>query len=287
MLWCFRLTTGWLEADGLDGGIGGPEPDTYRTLVGTTCAPACVELKTWRNGMAANTALLAFTDGDLRPALRAATRSLRSEVEGLVRQIHPGYLVASADDGTLLDNLYPPDDITYATMLAGAELFCDRRLVLDNPSDLPGHLRDAGAGRRIIMHGMHSAVDWLSFAVWEDGDLVRWLSMSPEAGIHSNIGDPYDFELPYWAGEYSVHPVPGRPSQKPYPLPFHPLDLGEEALRALFGFTVEGRPHPGDIDAGAVHLHGFRVTGPSGEEQAAREAMDEGGTMQKVGFDNL
>ena len=30
-----------------------------------------------------------------------------------------------------------------------------------------------------------------------------------------------------------------------------------------------------DIDALAVHMHGFRVTHPSGEEQAAREAMYE------------
>jgi hypothetical protein len=252
--------------------------------------------------MGAKTALLAFADGDLRPAMRAATRSERTEVERLVRRIHPGYLVESADDGTLFDDLYPPDDITYATVLPGAELFCDQRLVLDRPSELPEHLRDAGAGRRIIMHGMHSVVNWLSFAVWEDGDLVRSLSLS-DGGIEENIGEPYDFELPYWAGEHPVRPVPGWPHQEPYPLPFHPLDLGEEALRALFGFIVEGYPHPDDINAEAIHLHGFRVTDPSGEEQAAREAMYKqarrtmgpprlfrmgpDGTMQEVSLDNL
>src|SRR6202044_1038621 len=108
--------------------------------------------KTRRNDMGAKSALLAFADGDIRPALLGATRSERGEVEGLVREIYPGYLVTSADDGTLSDDLYPPDDVTYATMLAGAELFCDRRLVLDRPSELPAHLRNAGAGRRIIMH---------------------------------------------------------------------------------------------------------------------------------------
>ncbi|WP_435819766.1 DUF6928 family protein [Micromonospora taraxaci] len=30
-------------------------------------------------------------------------------------------------------------------------------------------------------------------------------------------------------------------SEDPYPLPFHPLGLGEQALRALFGFIIEGR----------------------------------------------
>lgn len=253
--------------------------------------------------MGAKTALLAFADGDIRPALLGATRSERSEVEELVHEIHPGYLVGSADDGTLRDGLYPPDDITYATVLAGAELFCDRRLVLNRPSELPEHLRNAGAGRRIIMHGMHSVVDWLGFAVWEDGILIRSLSLSPNGDIQENIGQPYDFELPYWAGEHPVEPVPGWPNQDPYPLPFHPLDLGEEALRALFGFIVEGHPHPDDIDAEAVHLHGFRVSDPSGGEQAAREAMYEearrtmgpprlfrmgpDGTMQEVSFDSL
>jgi hypothetical protein len=223
--------------------------------------------------MGAKTALLAFAEGDIRPALLGATRSERAETEALVRQVHLGYLVASADEGTLLDCVYPADDITYATALAGAELFCDRRLVLDRPSQLPEQLRRAGAGRRIIMHGMHSVADWLCFAVWEDGRLIRSLSLSPDGGVRENIGEPYDFELPYWAGEHPVEPVPGWPDQRPYPLPFHPLELGEEALRALFGFILEGHRQPDDIDPDTVHLHGFRVTDSSGREQAAREAM--------------
>ena len=225
--------------------------------------------------MGAKTALLAFADGDLRASLRSTARSERAEVEQLVRLVHPGYLVAPAGDGTLSDDIYPADDLTYATVLPGAELICDRRLMLDRPSELPEHLAKASAGRRIIMHGMHSVVDWLGFAVWEDGRLVRSLSLSPGGGITENVGEPYEFEMPYWAGEHPVEPVPGWPGQEPYALPFHPLDLGEDALRALCGFTLEGRRQADDIDALRVHLHGFRVTDPSGEEQAAREAMYE------------
>jgi hypothetical protein len=223
--------------------------------------------------MGAKTALLAFAEGDIRPALLGATRSGRAETEALVRQVHPGYVVTPADGGMLLDCIDPEDDLTYATALAGAELICDQRLVLDRPSELPEHLRKAGAGRRIIMHGMHSGVDWLAFAVWEDGVLVRSLSLWPGGGVQENLGEPYDFELPYWAGEHPVRPVPGWPNQGPYPLPFHLLELGEEALRALFGFAIEGSPHPDDIDASSVSLHGFQVTDPSGREQVAREAM--------------
>lgn len=47
------------------------------------------------------------------------------------------------------------------------------------------------------------------------------------------------------------------------------------ALRALFGFILEGLPKPDDIDADAVHMHEFHVADPTGEEQAAREAAHE------------
>ncbi|WP_405115983.1 hypothetical protein OG559_14525 [Micromonospora sp. NBC_01405] len=253
--------------------------------------------------MGAKTSLLAFTDGELPLALRGATPCDPAEAEELVRWAHPEYEVSRAGDGTLFDRPYPPDDITYAAVLAGAELLCDRRLVLDRPSALPEHLHAAGAGRRIVMHGMHSVVDWLCFAVWEDGELVRSLSLSPHGGIEENIGEPYDFELPFWAGEHPVEPVPGLPERGPYPFPFHPLELGEEALRALFGFAIEGQPEPDDIDAETVPLQGFRVTDPTGREQAEREAgyqrarqrmgpprlfrMRPDGTMEAFSFDAL
>ena len=182
------------------------------------------------------TALLASADGDIRPVLASATASELAEAEALVRRIHPGYLVESIGGGTLGDDPYPPDDITYATVLPGAELLCDGRVLLDRPSDLPEHLLALGAGRRIIMHCMHSVVDWLAFAIWEDGNLIRSLSLSPDSGIMENIGDPYEFELPYWAGEHPVEP--------PYPLPFHPLVLGEERCAACSASSWRVRSAP-------------------------------------------
>ncbi|MDG6103769.1 hypothetical protein Daura_24375 [Dactylosporangium aurantiacum] len=99
----------------------------------------------------------------------------------------------------------------------------------------------------------HSVVDWLAFAVWDDGRLVRSLSLAPDHGVIEDLGDP----LPYWRGEHPVDPHPD-----PYPLPFHPLDLGERALVELFGFYAEGllsgdAPEP-PVDAWEVELPGFR-----------------------------
>ncbi|URN07523.1 hypothetical protein LUW74_32025 [Actinomadura madurae] len=252
--------------------------------------------------MGAKTALLAFTEGDIRSALAGASQSDRTATENLVRKIHPGYAVEAIEDGTL-DYTYPPDDVTYALTLPGTELVIDRRLVHDYPSELPEHLRRLGAGRRIVMHGMHSVVDWLAFAVWEDGKLVRSLSLSPDSGIMENIGEPFDFERPYWAGERPVGPDPVFDDEGPYPLPFHPLEMGEDALRALFGFVIEGRIEADDIDSDEIPVLGFRVTDPTGREQAEREAayaevvanMGEprifeptpDGTMREISFDDL
>jgi hypothetical protein len=207
--------------------------------------------------MGAKTALLAFTDGDLRPALSGAASSTPAQAEALVRTVHPGHEVTPAEGGFLSRLSYPRGTLTYAAVLAGAEILCDNRLVLDRPSELPEHLIKLGANRRILMHGMHSTVDWLCFAVWDSGRLIRSLSLSPDGGVAENIGEPFAFERPFWAGEHPVEPDPDWEDEEPYPLPFHPLEMGEEALRALFGFVLEGDPHPDDINADAVRLHGF------------------------------
>ncbi|MEU4219703.1 DUF6928 family protein [Actinoplanes sp. NPDC026623] len=222
--------------------------------------------------MGAKTALLAFVDGDLPTALRRAGGSERSgaaEAEAVVRRLSPGYEVTPIQEGSLSEDCYPPDDVAFAAVLPGAVLLCDRRLVSVAPSELPDHLLAEAAGRRILLHSMHSVSDALTFAVWEGGRLVRSLSVSPDTGIVEDIGEPYPFERPYLAGE---HPVTNTfPGRGPYPLPFHPPALGEEALRALFGFVIEGRPRPDDVDTDAVGLSGFRVEDPTGREQQDRE----------------
>jgi hypothetical protein len=222
--------------------------------------------------MGAKTGLLAFADGEVAAALRHAAGADPGETAALINQVHPGYLVQRIDDGVLGDDTYPPDEITYATITGGVTVLCDQRFMIDRPSQLPRHLIELAVGRTVILHAMHSVSDWLAFAVWQTGDLVRSLSLSPDGGIGENIGAPLDFELPFWAGEHPVTPVLGWPDQRSYSLPFHPLELGEAALRALFGFILEGRPRPDDVDPFNVPMCGYRVSDPSGAEQAARQA---------------
>jgi hypothetical protein len=69
------------------------------------------------------------------------------------------------------------------------------------------------------------------------------------------------FEVPYWAGEYPVNDEEEEDvevaEEDAYPLPFHPLELGEEALNAFFGFRLEGIPTA--IEPFEIPLAGFRA----------------------------
>ena len=51
---------------------------------------------------------------------------------------------------------------------------------------------------------MHSASDWLGYAVWQDGVLLRSLSLSPNGGITEDIGAPLTFEASFWVGEHTL-----------------------------------------------------------------------------------
>ncbi|WP_370121124.1 hypothetical protein [Streptacidiphilus sp. MAP12-33] len=88
-----------------------------------------------------------------------------------------------------------------------------------------------------------------------------------------DIGERFAFEAPIWIGEHPVELDEAWGEQDPYPLAFHPLELGEEALRAFFGFVLEGMPEPDDIDPYEVALRGFHLTAPGGPTSADKEAV--------------
>jgi len=72
-----------------------------------------------------------------------------------------------------------------------------------------------------------------------------------------DIGAKLAFEEPYWAGQ---HPVGDGDDveEGAYPLPFHPLELGEAALAALFGYNLEGMPDPALLDPETVALMRYK-----------------------------
>ena len=110
--------------------------------------------------------------------------------------------MAAGPGGTLGDEIYPAEGIVHAGSFPGIDVLRDRDVMTGRPSQLPGRLLAPDAGRRMILHAMHSASDWLGYAVWQDGVLLRSLSMSPDGGITEDIGAPLLFEASFWAGEH-------------------------------------------------------------------------------------
>ncbi|MBR7827913.1 hypothetical protein KDK95_16470 [Actinospica sp. MGRD01-02] len=225
----------------------------------------------------AKTALLIYAAHDAAQPLRTRPiESGRETAEALLRRIYPDWQIEpyEAPDAVvdLSESVYPPQDVAYVACFPGLQILCDRNVMTDYPSRLPQRYLDAGQSSTVILHAMHSASDTLAFAVWKEGLLGRSLSISPHGGIAEDLGNRLGFEEAYWAGEHPVRPTLGPPGGDRYPLPFHPLALGEAALRALAGFVIEGRREPGDIDASAIPVHGFELRDPAGPTREERDA---------------
>jgi hypothetical protein len=199
-------------------------------------------------------------------SLRQLPRADAERTAALVAEIFPGYQVEPVQGWPLEESTYPDDDVAYALSAPGIDIMCDQRFMLDKPPELPAHVLDVAAGRRVALCAMHSVSDWFAYAVWANGELVRSLSLSLPHRIVEDIGEPLEFEQPFWARRQAAT------DRSRGALGFHPLDLGQQAMRFLFGFALEGRPEPDDVDAAQITMLGYRVTDPTGAEQAAREA---------------
>jgi uncharacterized protein DUF6928 len=205
--------------------------------------------------MGAKSWLLVYADGEIQPVLRSAPVLDRQATRALVRRLYPGHQLRDLADGTLLDQASPDDGRIYVGCFAGLTVVCTIEAAMDWPSRLDSRFRREARGRRLYLHAMHSVVDWFAFAIWSPGDdLERALSVPP-TGIAEDVGDRLAFEEPYWSGRQPVAASGG----KPYPFPFHPLEFGEVALRALFGFNYEGLCQDDDPDLEQIALAGFAL----------------------------
>ena len=185
--------------------------------------------------MGAKTCLVAQAQGDARRILAECPNVQESATTTLVASLFPGVRFG-ASRATDLSQTYMSDKRVVAGCFPGLRIVIAAEVAVERPSQLPSRfIAEKGS---TILHAMHSVVDWFAFAVWKDGVLVRSLSVAPDSGVIEDIGERLAFEKPYWDGD---HPAVD-PEEEPdgYPLPFHPLELGEEALREFFGFQLEG-----------------------------------------------
>lgn len=191
--------------------------------------------------MGAKTWMLVYTDRDARQALAARPALDAAATQDLAATLFPGERLTALADGDLSQTCPPKDELLIGCF-PGVAVVAAREFGIDAPSRLdPRFIAAAGTGT-LVLHAMHSVVDWFAYAQWTGGRLLRSLSVSPDSGILEQIGPPLPFEEPYWSGAFPA--VDSGEDPASYPLPFHPLDLGEAALEALFGYHLEG-----EIDA--------------------------------------
>jgi hypothetical protein len=209
--------------------------------------------------MGAKDWMVFYAEQDVPSVLRGPPALDRAATELLVDRLFPGREVTALEDVSLLDG-DPPDGHVHAAVWPGASVVCTGEVGVDRPSTVDPRFIEAGAGRRIYLHAMHSVVDWFAFAVWEpDGNLRRALSLSPDGGIEENVGEPLPFERPFWAGDRPADDPDDEDDEDPYPFPFHPLELAEEALGTLFGFVYEGPASVDTIDPEDITLAAFAL----------------------------
>lgn len=188
--------------------------------------------------MGAKTWMLVLCDGDPKGVLMAGPQLDRVATTAMAARLFPGEQLMPMEDSSLLYTC-PPDDELIIGSFAGLTIIAAREFGIDYPSRLPQSFLQSAPAKRACLVAMHSAVDWFGYGVWQDGQLQRSLSLSPDDGIIENIGAPLPFEEPFWDGS---HPSidPDEDGEDDYPFAFHPLDLAEDALFALFGYRLEG-----------------------------------------------
>jgi hypothetical protein len=207
--------------------------------------------------MGAKTWMLVYSTSNARDVLAAKPAIDRDATLKLAGALFPKITLEPLDDGSLTDT-NPADNELFIGCFGDVSVVAAKEFAGDFPSKLPSIFIDAGRIGTIHLHAMHSVVDWFAFAVWSNGRLRRSLRVSPDSGVMEDIGEKMAFERPYWAGE---HPVSEDGEGEEYPLPFHPLELGEAALLEFFGYVLEGDPADAKVDPDSVPLIRFKRGG--------------------------
>jgi hypothetical protein len=173
----------------------------------------------------------------------------------LAHKLFPSEKLEPIEDGSLAYTC-PRGNKIYVGCFPGLNIVAAYELGIDYPSKLPKSFLEVANRRTVYHHAMHSVVDWFAYAKWDNGELVRSLSLSPDDGVIENIGQKLPFEEPYWNGDRPACDPEGDGDD--YPLPFHPLELGEAALLEFFGYVLEGPVDVSKVEPIEIPLVGFK-----------------------------
>lgn len=197
---------------------------------------------------------IAYFDGNPKAVLATRPALDREAATELARHLFPTAELEAGEDWPLAYLNPDPGDVRVGAY-GDLKIVAYDELAGDYPSKVDARWLDASLGRHAYLHATHSVVDWFAFGLWQDGRLIRALSVSPDNGVIESIGAPLAFERPYWDG---AHPVEAF-GDDPYPLPFHPLELAEASLLHHLGFQFEGRPRDWVVGPEDVSLASFKI----------------------------
>lgn len=193
--------------------------------------------------------MLVYAKADVSEALRRSPQLDRDATLQLARSLFPRDKLEAIGEGDL-SYTCPPDDELHIGCFPSVSVLAGKEFAIDYPSKLSAPFISAGGSGAIYLHAMHSVVDWFAYAQWINGKLARSLSLSPDSGILEDIGKRLPFEEPFWSGQ---HPATDD-EQSDYPFPFHPLELGEAALKEFFGYQLEGFIDPSLLEPESIPL---------------------------------
>jgi len=204
--------------------------------------------------MGAKTWMLVVTDGCASEILKSKPELDREATSTLASKLFPSEQLVMLNDGNLSHTCPPKSELLIGSF-PGVSIIAAKEFAIDYPSKLSAKFID---GKTVYLHVMHSVVDWFAYAKWVNGKLERSLSVAPDSGVIENIGSHLAFEEPYWSGQFPA--IDPEDDDADYPLPFHPLELGEEALLEFFGYQLEGLIDPNQLDPNTIPLMRFKRT---------------------------
>ncbi|MFI5733145.1 DUF6928 family protein [Kribbella sp. NPDC051587] len=209
--------------------------------------------------MGSRAAVIMFADQAPREVLQAEPVI----DEGRSRRLAESLLGGAAEQVEALGldlALWPERGLVTAASASGVDIVCSREFARNRPSELTADVLRLSGGRDAYGVFLESSEDWTGFATWSGGTLTRSLSLGVATGVIEDIGERLAFEEAFWAGGHPVSHLPD------YPLPFHPIELGNEALKAFFGFVIEGSLRGTSVEPDEIEVSTFR---PVGREQRA------------------
>jgi hypothetical protein len=134
--------------------------------------------------MGAKTWMLVLADAHAREAFAGIPQLDREATQKLAHALFPDEKLEPVGDGDL-SYTCPLDNELHVGCFPGVSVVAAKEFGIDYPSKLPRRFIAAGGGGTVILHAMHSVVDWFAYAIWTNGRLRRSLSVSPDSGAQS------------------------------------------------------------------------------------------------------